>query len=90
MEKQLANILSSLSKDDNDIYYYNFNNHDQQNEIILREKVASLQYDDYLNTLSKHHSIHVMDKEVNLFLKKYKLMDSCILFKKHGRGAAEK
>lgn len=42
---------------------------EQNAERELRERVAAQQYDDYLLTLSKHHSIPVMDHEVDRFLK---------------------
>ena len=41
----------------------------QETEKNLRENVASKKYSNYLDTLSKHHSIPVMDAEVERFLK---------------------
>lgn len=40
----------------------------QQHERELREQVAAHQSSDYLNTISKHHSIEVMDYEIKRFL----------------------
>lgn len=42
----------------------------QEEERETRGKVASESYEDYLNEVSKHHSIPVMDREVSIFLKK--------------------
>jgi ubiquinone/menaquinone biosynthesis C-methylase UbiE len=44
--------------------------HDQLDEVSLRERVAAIHYDDYLNAISRSHSIAVMDREVDLFLAK--------------------
>lgn len=41
---------------------------DQECEREMREQLALQQYDDYLTTISHHHSIPVMDHEVNRFL----------------------
>jgi len=43
---------------------------DQKLEIELRESVASKVYDDYIGAISHSHSIPVMDKEVEIFLKR--------------------
>lgn len=43
---------------------------DQSDEKKLREKVAAQHYEDYLSVISKHHSIPVMDHEVDRFLKR--------------------
>ena len=67
MDKNITKLLSGLNFQD-DIYWYNFTNKDQEEEIKLREAVADYKYDDYLLELSKHHSIPVMDKEVLNFL----------------------
>ena len=64
---KLQDILGSLVLDDDGIYSYEFNNTDQEDEIKTRTSVADETYDDYLMTLSQHHSIPVMDKEVKLF-----------------------
>jgi ubiquinone/menaquinone biosynthesis C-methylase UbiE len=42
----------------------------QSAEIELRERVAAEHYDDYLDAISKSHSISVMDHEVDRFLAK--------------------
>ena len=39
----------------------------QEGEIKLRESEANKTYDNYFDTLSKRHSIPVMDREVKLF-----------------------
>lgn len=45
-------------------------NQSQAEEILLRQLVAQQVYTDYLAEIGKHHSIHVMDNEVDRFLKK--------------------
>ena len=42
---------------------------EQELEVRTREKVASDHFDYYLDEISKHHSIPVMDKEIIRFLK---------------------
>ena len=42
----------------------------QKDERELRERVASVTYDNYLDAISNNHSISVMDYEVDIFLKK--------------------
>lgn len=42
--------------------------YEQEEEKKLRESVAGLQYDNYLDAVAKSHSIPVMDKEVKRFL----------------------
>ena len=46
------------------------NNKKQEDERKLREKVSNIKYDNYLEAISKNHSIPVMDYEVDVFLKK--------------------
>lgn len=43
---------------------------DQKDEKLLRQSVANKKYNNYLLEISKHHSISVMDKEVNEFISK--------------------
>ena len=63
-------LLNNLLKDEDDIFGTAIINEDQAFEHKLREEVAAVVYDDYLLTIAKHHSIEVMDKEVNNFLSK--------------------
>jgi|GEM_PF-1300102 len=67
-----TNKILGMEKDANGIYSYHFQNKSQQSEIQLRTEVAGedLNSDDLLETVCKHHSIEVMDREVKLFLKK--------------------
>lgn len=62
-------ILTNLQLGEDSIYSYDFKNTEQDDEIKLRESVASHNYQDYLEELSYHHSVPVMDREVNLFVK---------------------
>lgn len=66
----LPTPLTNLSKDKDDIFGAVVVNEAQALELRLREEVAAVVYDDYLLTISKHHSIEVMDKEVNDFISK--------------------
>ena len=43
---------------------------DQNEEKILRKNIANKKYDNYLNEISKHHSISVMDSEIRKFISK--------------------
>ena len=70
MEKRIKNILSYLKLGEDNIFSYEFTNIEQDEERKLRESVASQDYQDYLDKISNHHSIPVMDREVDLFLKK--------------------
>ena len=70
MEKRIENILSCLELGEDNIFSYNFTNIEQDKECKLRESFASKGYQDYLDEISNHHSIPVMDREVTLFLKK--------------------
>ena len=45
-------------------------NQNQAEEIALREKVANEYYVDYMAEVSKHHSVPVMDHEIDRFLEK--------------------
>ena len=72
-----SNLLSLMSKNGikkqkNGIYLAKINseNKTQEEERELREKVASVTYENYLDAISNNHSIPVMDYEVDIFLKK--------------------
>jgi len=65
-------ILKNYTKDYNGIYSKNFKAKNQLYEIALRKKVGSKNYNDYFEEISKHHSIEVMDREIEIFLKKLK------------------
>ena len=62
-------ILSNLQLGNDSIYSYDFKKEDQNDEIELRESVASQNFQNYIEKLSHHHSVAVMDREVDLFLK---------------------
>jgi len=68
----MLNLLESVSgKPVNGIYSGKRNvNESQSNEKLLRERVANESYKDYLEEIAKHHSIPVMDHEVDRFLEK--------------------
>ena len=65
-------ILKNYTKDHDGVFSKNFKVKNQLDEIILRKKTASINYNDYFGEISKHHSIEVMNKEVLIFLKKQK------------------
>ena len=52
----------------NKIYKKNINSLYQNKELITRKKIAKKNYQNYLNEISLHHSINVMDKEVKKFI----------------------
>ncbi len=70
MEKRIEDILSDLKLGEDNIFSYDFTNTEQDEERKLRESVGSQDYQDYLDKISNHHSIPVMDREVDLLLKK--------------------
>ncbi len=69
MKVHFEKIFTSLKKGPERIYDSDFINKSQKNELKMRKKVASIGYNDYFSEISKHHSIPVMDYEVNKFLK---------------------
>ena len=66
--KIYEDILSNMKQDSDGIYSSNFINKSQQNEILMRERVSSVNYDDYLTEIARRHSVPVMGYEVNLLL----------------------
>ncbi len=69
MNSQLENILHSCDADFDGIYGgMPHTSTDQSVEVELRERVAAVRYDNYLDALSASHSIPVMDHEVDRFL----------------------
>ena len=65
----LNEILMNLELGADGIYSSEFVNTRQEKEIALREAFAYVYYDDYLETISRHHSIPVMDWEVSWILR---------------------
>lgn len=71
MISQLQNLLQSHSVDSEGIYgKLSDLPTDQSAEIKLREGVAAEHYDNYLEAISRSHSIPVMDHEIDCFLAK--------------------
>lgn len=74
MHSKLENILtaSNCTHGPDGIYSYTIQTScsDQHVERESRERVAAQQHDNYLDTLARHHSIPVMDHEVDRFLAK--------------------
>lgn len=69
MNKDITFLFNSFSRDKSGIYNSNYTPQSEQAlEVALREKVAGVNYDDYLSAISKSHSISVMDYEVSYFL----------------------
>ena len=66
---EINTIFASIKRDTDRIYIAPFTNTAQEREIALREKVAEVQYGDYMAKIAQHHSIPVMDHEVDLALK---------------------
>ncbi len=61
-------VLNGLERDLEGVYAYSFDNQGQADEIRLRQSVAEAEYDDYFTEISRHHSIPVMYREVDLLL----------------------
>ena len=62
-------ILTALNLGPDGVYSYAFENTAQSDEIQLRESVAANCADNYMEHISIHHSIPVMDREVTHFLR---------------------
>ncbi|EMN24405.1 class I SAM-dependent methyltransferase [Leptospira kirschneri] len=71
MEK-IKNILGFLSLSKDGIYSAEIPFSQQEVELKMRSEVASREYSNYFEVISKNHSIPVMDREVKRFLKKIK------------------
>lgn len=63
----MENLFSNLRMNEEGIYSYEFDVGDQAEELLLRQEIANISKD-YLNIISRSHSIPVMDREVRLFL----------------------
>jgi ubiquinone/menaquinone biosynthesis C-methylase UbiE len=70
MLPKLASLLvgGSFIQGVDGIYSAQMPSSDQELERQMREQVAAQQSDEYLDTISRHHSIPVMDHEVARFL----------------------
>lgn len=70
MHPQLSSLLASVVcvQGTDSIYSGKVCSSDQVRELELRERVAAQHYDDYLNVIALHHSVTVMDHEVDRFL----------------------
>ncbi|PJZ58161.1 class I SAM-dependent methyltransferase [Leptospira barantonii] len=66
----MENILKKLNLSKDGIYSAEIPSSEQQIELKMRSEVASKEYSDYFEVISKNHSIPVMDREVKNFLKK--------------------
>ena len=69
MSRQIDEILSGLSSNEEGLWCSFFENISQEEEVNLREKVAAKVYEDYLGEVANHHSVEVMDFEVRRALK---------------------
>ncbi|WP_061221954.1 class I SAM-dependent methyltransferase [Leptospira weilii] len=68
----MESILKFLKLSKDGIYSAEIPSSEQEAELKMRSEVASKQYSDYYEVISKNHSIPVMDREVKKFLKKIK------------------
>jgi ubiquinone/menaquinone biosynthesis C-methylase UbiE len=70
MNKNLELLLKDINMDEIDGVYRSFSLSPtyQDDEIKLRQKVASQQYDDYFKVIAQSHSIAVMDSEIEKIL----------------------
>lgn len=69
MEYAQPKLLNHLQVNADGIFGNTSIPENQAIEHSLREAVASIVYENYLDEISKHHSISVMDEEVKLFVK---------------------
>ena len=67
---KIQKILQNLTMGDDGIYSSLLTNKSQAIEIELRKDVVREVPTDYLEKISQHHSVPVMDKEVSIFLSK--------------------
>jgi len=67
---KIQKILQNLTMGDDGIYSSLLPNKSQAIEIELRKEVVREVPTDYLEKISQHHSVAVMDKEVSIFLSK--------------------
>ena len=70
MPERLGSLLNSFVQGSDGIYSAPLPSYasDQAAERELREQVAAQRIDDYLATIARHHSVPVMDHEVDRFL----------------------
>jgi SAM-dependent methyltransferase len=69
MNDRLAKILSRLKAPVDDfIWSSSVQNTAQSEEIRFREEFAARDFGDYLRTIARHHSIPVMDREIEKFV----------------------
>lgn len=66
----MRQLLDHMELGEDNIYSSSFTSYSQQDEIKIREALASQQYFNYYEIISNHHSIPVMDQEVAKFLLK--------------------
>jgi SAM-dependent methyltransferase len=66
---RVEEVLAMLERQEDGTYGYYFENSDQQIEVRERQSVALRHYPDYLAEIARHHSIPVMDRELDLFLR---------------------
>ena len=66
----MKKILKNLNINAEQIYYDNYENNDQKNEINFRKQISNKEKIDYFKEISNNHSICVMDNEVIRILKK--------------------
>lgn len=65
-------ILKNYTKTYENIFINNFRVKSQFNEFFLRKRIALKNYENYFDEISNYHSIGVMDREVEIFLKNQK------------------
>nr|WP_249262196.1 hypothetical protein [Leptospira alexanderi] len=68
----MESILKLLNLSKDGIYSAEIPSSEQEVELKMRSEVASKEYSNYYEVISKNHSIPVMDREVKKFLKKIK------------------
>ena len=66
--KKKPSFLKMIRLNNDGIWGEVFNFSGQEEEKILRKKIANFKYTDYLSEISKNHSIPVMDRENEKFI----------------------
>lgn len=67
-KKRFESLFNNLELGQDGVWSSNLPDSDQKAEVRLREKVANVKVDNYLDSVAKHHSIPVMDHEVKRYL----------------------
>ena len=68
IENRFKTLFENLDKGKDGIWSSKLPVSEQEEEQRFREKLADIKIDNYLDTVSEHHSISVMDNEILRFI----------------------